>query len=90
VTVAVAAEPEGVLSIEVRDDGIGIPEDERGKLFTEYFRAKNARATEEIGTGLGLTIIKEIVERHGGRISVESREGQGSCFQVRFPVAPKS
>jgi signal transduction histidine kinase len=87
VTVRFETSADGMVSIEVRDNGIGIPDEEKGKLFTEYFRGKNARATEEIGTGLGLPIIKEIVEQHGGKVRVESTEGQGTSFIVQLPIA---
>lgn len=75
--------------IIVSDNGIGIPKDALPRLFTEFFRADNAKALEEVGTGLGLTIIKEIVELHGGRILVESEEGLGTAFFVHLPVAPE-
>jgi signal transduction histidine kinase len=70
------------LVLEVRDTGIGIPQEEQTKLFGEFFRASNARGLGESGTGLGLAIIKSTVEQHGGRIEVESGEGQGSVFRV--------
>jgi len=67
---------------EVSDTGIGIPESEQQRLFSEFFRAENAKKLDEIGTGLGLSIVKTIVEQHGGSIEVQSREGQGSTFRV--------
>jgi signal transduction histidine kinase len=67
---------------EVSDTGIGIPESEQKQLFSEFFRAKNAKKLNEIGTGLGLAIVKTTVEQHGGSIEVESREGEGSTFRV--------
>ena len=70
------------LLLEVRDTGIGIPQEEQEKLFGEFFRAANARSLGETGTGLGLAIVKSTVEQHGGRIEVESAEGQGSVFRV--------
>ncbi|UCF99036.1 MAG: GAF domain-containing protein [Spirochaetaceae bacterium] len=68
--------------LEVSDTGIGIPENEQHKLFSEFFRAENAKKLSEIGTGLGLSIVKSTVEQHGGRIDVYSREGEGSTFRV--------
>jgi signal transduction histidine kinase len=79
----------GMARIEVSDNGIGIPKKDMGRLFTEFFRAENARAIEEQGTGLGLAIVKEIVDQHGGRIIVESEEGLGTIFVVHLPVAQK-
>jgi len=73
--------------IEVSDTGIGIPAAARPKLFTEFFRAENARAMEDIGTGLGLAIVKEIADQLGGRIVVESEEGAGTIFVVHLPIA---
>ncbi len=75
------------LTLTVRDTGIGIPAEARPRLFSEFFRADNAKAIEEIGTGLGLAIVKEIVSHHGGRILVESEEDRGSCFTVQLPLA---
>ena len=70
------------LLLEVRDTGIGIPLEEQDKLFGEFFRAANALRLGESGTGLGLAIVKSTVEQHGGRIEVQSVEGQGSRFRV--------
>ena len=71
---------------EVCDTGIGIPLEEQGRLFSEFFRAKNAKALNFRGTGLGLVIVKRIVEGAGGRIWVESQEGQGSKFTFVIPA----
>lgn len=78
----------GTVRIEVSDTGIGIPTADRPKLYTEFFRAENAKAMEEIGTGLGLAIVKEIVDQLGGRIFMESEEGVGTIFVVHLPTAP--
>jgi signal transduction histidine kinase len=67
---------------EVSDTGIGIPENEQAMLFSEFFRAENAKKLAEIGTGLGLSIVKSTVEQHGGTIEVKSREGEGSTFRI--------
>jgi len=72
---------------EVIDDGIGIPESEADKLFGEFYRASNARASGQEGTGLGLSLVKEIMERHGGRITIESLKGLGTCATVFLGVA---
>jgi len=82
-TVSVSAAERGEeLLFEVRDTGIGIPAEEQNKLFTEFFRARNAKQLAEVGTGLGLAIVKATVDQHGGRIEVESGEGQGTTFRV--------
>ncbi len=72
--------------IVLSDSGIGIPKDEIHRLFTEFFRASNVKNV--IGTGLGLTIVKEIVDQHGGQIQVESEEGLGTTFVIHLPYAP--
>ncbi len=78
-----ACRDDGV-QIDVIDTGIGIPADEVGNVFDEFFRATNARKSEKDGTGLGLSLVKQIVERHGGTISVRSEEGRGSTFTVKL------
>lgn len=70
---------------EVEDDGIGIPEDRQDRLFEPFYRAK-AVGTEKIdGTGLGLHLVKKIIERHGGQMFYNSRYQQGSLFGFRMP-----
>jgi signal transduction histidine kinase/HAMP domain-containing protein len=78
------SEAESVV-ISVTDHGIGIPEDELPNLFTQFFRASNASKIS--GTGVGLSIVKEFVELHGGTISVHSHIGIGSTFTVTIPLA---
>jgi signal transduction histidine kinase len=73
--------------IIVEDTGIGIPEEAMEHLFEEFFRAPNAREFEHEGTGLGLTIIKDLVTRLGGWISVYSALGAGARFTVSLPLA---
>ena len=75
---------EGAATIRVVDRGIGIPSDQRDDVFSPFHRASNVGAVS--GTGLGLTITKQAVERHGGTISLESREGQGTDVRVRLPA----
>ncbi len=85
VEVALRARPRGV-EVAIRDRGIGIPEDERGKLFGRFARASNARALGIGGTGFGLYLSRTIVELHGGSIEVQTTEGHGSTFRVIIPV----
>ena len=68
------------------DTGIGIPADEQPKLFTEFFRASNARRSRIKGTGVGLAGVKELVERFEGEMELASQENQGSVFTVRLPL----
>lgn len=70
----------------VKDTGIGIPEEDLEKIFDEFYRSKNAREAEQIGTGLGLNLVKEIVQHYKGKISVKSEVGKGSEFIVEFPI----
>ncbi|HTW84244.1 MAG TPA: ATP-binding protein [Candidatus Sulfotelmatobacter sp.] len=74
------------VELAVRDRGIGIPENERAKLFGRFARASNARALGIAGTGFGLYLTKTIVDMHGGSIEVESAEGQGATFRVAIPT----
>jgi signal transduction histidine kinase len=74
------------VSVAVADTGIGIPAESMGSLFKEFYRAPNAKLRAN-GTGLGLVIIKELVERFRGRIAVESVEDRGSTFTVFLPLA---
>lgn len=71
--------------IRVSDTGMGIPKDEISHCFEEFYRAKNAKAAERTGTGLGLSMAKEVADRHNGRIWVESEEGKGSTFYLSLP-----
>ncbi len=70
------------------DQGIGIPEKDIQVIFNEFFRSENARKMLSFGTGLGLSLIKQLVENYGGRIDVSSEINQGSVFTVYMPVLP--
>ena len=73
------------VTLTVRDQGIGMDEDDLKHLFTRFFRSQRAVATGETGTGIGLAIVDQIVTQHGGRIEVVSRPGEGSAFTVILP-----
>lgn len=75
------------LQVSVSDTGIGMSSDDLAKLFTPYFRSSNPLAREQPGTGLGLTITQGIVQRHGGKIWVESEPGSGTTFCFTVPLA---
>ena len=85
VTVAVDASADWV-TLEVSDTGIGIPENELGRLFERMFRAEDAERLHIPGTGLGLTIVKAIVDAHDATISVSSEPGRGTTFSVELPA----
>jgi signal transduction histidine kinase len=76
----------GEAQVVVDDSGIGIPPEAMESLFTEFYRAPNAKEVEREGTGLGLTIVKDTLDRMAGRISVQSTPGKGSKFIVTLPV----
>jgi PAS domain S-box-containing protein len=74
-------------TVTVTDTGIGIPEDELPHIFERFFRGEEPREMQPAGTGLGLSIAKEIVELHGGHVTVESEKGVGSVFAIWLPLA---
>lgn len=69
------------------DQGIGIPEKDRERIFERFYRVDPARSRATGGTGLGLAIVKHVAASHGGEVSVWSSEGQGSTFTLRLPEA---
>jgi signal transduction histidine kinase len=79
----------GTAVLEVEDTGVGIPAEEQEHLFERFFRSSTATANAIPGTGLGLTITKAIVERHGGRIEVESAEDAGTTVRVHLPLGTR-
>jgi len=87
VAVSLARQGETV-EVCVADDGIGIHPDDQGRIFEKFFRARNRCEVSAPGTGLGLTIAKEVVSRHGGRIWFESELGKGTRFRFALPVRP--
>ncbi len=74
------------LRIEVQDTGVGIPENDLGRLFNKFYQAKNTPLVKEKGSGLGLALVKHVAEAHGGKVSVQSRVGEGSTFSVVIPI----
>ena len=75
----------GEVRLVVSDTGIGIPATEQDKLFHEFFRASNAKKIAAEGTGLGLVLVKQTVERHSGRLALESVEGEGTTVTIELP-----
>ena len=76
----------GEMVMTVSDTGIGIPADKQNRIFERFYRAEESRNKFTGGSGLGLAICRVIIERLGGTIGVETREGKGSCFWFRLPV----
>jgi len=72
--------------VEVHDQGYGIPKESRGKIFDKFYRVtEDQNVRESTGTGLGLSLVRQIVEMHGGRLDLESEVGKGSVFSVILP-----
>lgn len=89
VTIIMRDEPEtGTVLMGVKDSGTGIPESARSKLFKPYRRIHNAKTASVKGTGIGLFLVKELVEAHGGTIWVESEMDVGTTFWFRIPKLP--
>jgi signal transduction histidine kinase len=76
----------GIARLDVRDRGVGIPAAQQARVFGRFARADNATALGIKGTGLGLYITRELVERHGGRIWFDSVENQGTTFHLALPL----
>lgn len=85
VDVSLDRKPGGVI-VKIRDNGIGIPESQQKRIFEKFFRAKNALAVKTSGSGLGLYIAKNIIEKHGGRVWFESEENKGTTFYFSLPL----
>jgi two-component system sensor histidine kinase SenX3 len=79
----------GFAEITVTDSGIGIPRQDRGRVFERFYRVDQSRASSTGGTGLGLAIVKHVASNHGGSVSVWSEEGLGSTFTLRIPLAAR-
>ncbi|MDF1500114.1 MAG: hybrid sensor histidine kinase/response regulator [Anaerolineales bacterium] len=85
VTVRVDVENDWAVA-SVEDSGIGIEADLKDKIFEDFYRTPQAKAFNHLGTGLGLTLVKQILDSHGGHIEVQSEPGKGSTFRFRIPL----
>jgi len=78
------------LRLSVQDQGIGMDAKELRQIFQKFYRTKRAEASGEVGTGIGLSIVEQIVQHHGGKMEVTSQPGQGSCFTVVFAARSRT
>ncbi|MBZ5498092.1 MAG: HAMP domain-containing histidine kinase [Acidobacteriia bacterium] len=85
VTVSVS-QSNGSVDLAVKDEGLGIPEAERQRIFEKFFRGSSASVKRIRGSGIGLSLTKQVAEMHGGEIRVESEVGRGSTFTMRIPI----
>jgi signal transduction histidine kinase/putative methionine-R-sulfoxide reductase with GAF domain len=76
----------GQVRLVVKDHGIGIPADARTRLFEKFFRVSNPELHNVAGTGIGLYLVRQVIEGHGGRIDVDSQPGQGTAFEIQLPA----
>ena len=84
--VALALKPvNGSVELTVRDTGVGIPEEERERVFERFHRIESSRARTYEGTGIGLALVQELARLHSGSVRVESLHGQGTTFTVSVP-----
>ncbi|WP_346044757.1 sensor histidine kinase [Actinomadura chokoriensis] len=86
VVVSTRRRDDGHVEINVSDQGIGIPDSEIGRIFERFYRVDPARSRRTGGTGLGLAIVKHVTGKHGGDVTVWSKEGHGSTFTIRLPL----
>lgn len=82
----VVSEKDDMLEVSVSDKGIGISSEDQKKLFTPFSQIDSDLSRQHDGTGLGLSLVKQLVELHGGNVSVESEPGKGSAFTFRIPI----
>jgi len=87
ILVRVKRGPEGQAAVHVVDHGPGVPAEHQPRIFDRFYRVDKARSREWGGAGLGLSIARWAVESHGGQITLESKEGRGSTFEVKLPVS---
>lgn len=86
ITIQMVVTSNNILSLEVSDNGIGIPDNVQSKIFKRFYQVDSSRTRAYEGSGLGLALAKELVDLLGGTISVESKEGKGSVFKINLPA----
>ncbi|MCU7499384.1 MAG: HAMP domain-containing histidine kinase [Ignavibacteria bacterium] len=86
----ITGKDEDYVFAEVIDEGIGIPQEDQEKIFEKFFRVSTGDVHNVKGTGLGLTLVKHIMEAHKGKVTVKSRVGEGSTFRLSFPITEQN
>jgi signal transduction histidine kinase len=89
ISIAMKMAGENRVEVTISDEGVGIPEPDLPHIFTRFFRASNVDSGKFQGTGLGLTIVQQVVDHHNGSIAVSSKEGVGTLFTLNFPIMVK-
>jgi len=80
------AATDSAVTVSVEDHGVGIPKEDLPNIFGKFYRAHTQQTRDTPGSGLGLTLVKHIVEAHGGRVEVQSEVGRGSRFSFGIPL----
>ena len=86
IDISITTENNGCIRLDICDDGIGISQSDIPNIFERFYRAEKSRSRAMGGSGIGLAIVKSIVQAHGGAVSVSSQLGKGSCFSVILPI----
>jgi len=86
VRLSLGRDADGMVRVQVADTGSGVPEEELPHLFERFHRVRNEQARTHEGTGIGLALVRELVELHGGSVSAESTHGEGTTFTIRLPA----
>jgi len=89
VTIAAAREPDGLV-LSVADTGVGIPEADQARVFDKFERGNGNGDASHSGAGLGLSLVKSLIELHGGTVTIQSNPGQGTTVRCRLPAAPEA
>jgi len=76
----------GQVTLVVRDHGVGIPENARRRLFEKFYRVNDPQLQNVAGTGIGLYLVRQVVEGHGGQVTVDSQPGEGASFRIELPA----
>ena len=87
-TPAILRTSQGGVLVQIRDTGIGIPPEHLPHVFERFYRVDRSRTRSTGGTGIGLAIVKELVQAHGGQVAITSMPGSGTTVSLTLPVAP--